>query len=521
MDRPKRSNYRVDYRRYHLSGDLDKTLQGKVGAAIDQFEEANITNTCEMSQAVIPEDATTAQLQEILGKNREASSLMESQLEQLRIRNEIEAEALKAQQWEKAMICLKTAREKMAEAHEKQLAEIQKMSEESIADANSVASGWLKKHLEDLNKNPTSYTTSEDEKRKLEEERKQEEEKAKKVEQLEQQQAEIQKKLAELKGTPTPPSTGDRGPTSNILSDLLAGAQPTNSQELLMQQLRTALTGKKEEDPNKALLKALVNAQNRTGDPSGVNTLKPELMGKLLSDNHTSMEEWLAGLNRQEEGEFEISHTKCEQEGECKHGKVKSGMLDRATSSVAHKQIWPQKNLGEDWAEDEVDYKHIKFEHLVAGETRTIEMCTEPAQILGRLKLLRRIAYLKLRGFEWHLLRRMYAAILSSIETREYAWDSNFDRFETILYRRVMGDNSNPHNRNTMESRGDTQGRKRFCRDYNKPEGCQKSSPHVVWMGSGQGATKRMVHHVCAACLIKDKQAREHPEGHPDCPHKD
>ena len=160
----------------------------------------------------------------------------------------------------------------------------------------------------------------------------------------------------------------------------------------------------------------------------------------------------------------------------------------------------------------------MKFEHLVAGETRTIETCTDPAQILGRLRLLHRIAYLKLRGYEWQLIRKMYAAILTSIETKEYSWESNFDRFETILYRRTWGDSRTHHEKHPDR---EPTCRKRFYRDYNKPEGCPKNSPHSTWFGSGPSAVKRTVHHLCAACLIRDKQQREHPEGHPDCPHKD
>ena len=162
--------------------------------------------------------------------------------------------------------------------------------------------------------------------------------------------------------------------------------------------------------------------------------------------------------------------------------------------------------------------KQIKFEHLVAGATRTIETCTDPAEILGRLRLLRRMAYLKLRGYDWMHIRKMYAAILTSIETKEYSWESNFDRFETILYRRVVMDNKPYHG----EARPppEREGRKRFCRDYNK-EGCPKNSPHPVWIGNGPAAVKRLVYHYCAACLIRDKQQREHPEGHQDCPHKD
>ena len=198
--------------------------------------------------------------------------------------------------------------------------------------------------------------------------------------------------------------------------------------------------------------------------------------------------------------------------------RIKSGMLEKAVNNICRKEVCPQQNLGEDWAEDQVEFKQIRFEHLVTGESRTIETCMEPAQILGRLRLLRRIAYLKLRGFEWYMLRRMYAAILSSIETGEYSWESNFDRFETILYKKSMTENKQASNE--RGDKGDPS-RRRYCRDYNRPEGCTKNSPHIVWSGSGSSAIKKMVYHYCALCLIRDKACKEHPEGHPECPHRD
>ena len=159
---------------------------------------------------------------------------------------------------------------------------------------------------------------------------------------------------------------------------------------------------------------------------------------------------------------------------------------------------------------------------MIAGETRTIETCTDPVEILGRLRLLRRIAYLKLKGYEWHLLRKMFAAILTSIETKEYSWESYFDHFETILYRRMWADyKGHGGGERHPEKYKDMGGRKRFCRDYNRPEGCPKNSPHTGWIGNGPSAVKRTVYHLCAACLIRDWQQREHPEGSPDCPHKD
>ena len=106
------------------------------------------------------------------------------------------------------------------------------------------------------------------------------------------------------------------------------------------------------------------------------------------------MAEWLTSLNRQEESGSDVNRlinrleeeTECK--GECRHVK-KSGMLDKSTMNIRHKEVWPQKNLGEDWAEEEIEFKQLRFEHLVAEETRTIEMCIDPAQILGRLHLLR------------------------------------------------------------------------------------------------------------------------------------
>ena len=93
----------------------------------------------------------------------------------------------------------------------------------------------------------------------------------------------------------------------------------------------------------------------------------------------------------------------------------------------------------------------------------------------------------------------MYAAILSSIETREYSWKSNFDRFESILYRKVLADRGVEHKEHRNQ-----EGRKRFCRDYNEPEGCPKSSPHSVWFGSGPSATRKMVYHCCVQHALSE-----------------
>ena len=89
----------------------------------------------------------------------------------------------------------------------------------------------------------------------------------------------------------------------------------------------------------------------------------------------------------------------------------------------------------------------------------------------------------------------MYAAILTSIETKEYSWESNFDWFESILYRRMAMEPRQPHIENKNKEQGS---RKRYCKDYNLPEGCPKNSPHIAWFGQGPSTIKRTVYHFCA-----------------------
>ena len=131
------------------------------------------------------------------------------------------------------------------------------------------------------------------------------------------------------------------------------------------------------------------------------------------------------------------------------------------------------------------------------------------------------MAYAKLRGYEWPLIRKMYAAILRSIETKENTWESNFDRYETILYKRppVRRDDRNDRSQSNNATSGNSS-KKWFCRDWNKGN-CSKTSPHKSWFGTGSNAIQRTVLHMCAVCYMKDKVQREHPESHDSCPHQE
>ena len=504
MERPPRrqASKVANYRRYHLSGDLDKVVQGIVSDQVSRLEHND-----NMAEPMIAEEENqNKELTEAVQAQRDRSARLQLQVENMKLRNEIEAQQLQQEEWEAALQQLKEAKEKRREEHAANLNKMRDMTKEA-PPANQAVS-WLQNELQGPGKDnrPQEPEVTQEER-----------EKALLLAELRKQQEQLQKQINDLTGDTAARGVdhSDRAKTQNT------GCYGT-SQDDLLTKLKAALGPKETNstDHNRLLLKALTNGQNRIPGISGTSTLNPDILDRLSSQREFSMAEWLASLNKQEEGEFDISKFlnrdddhDCRQQ-DCKHSKIRSGMLDKSTTNIRRKEVWPQKNLGEDWAEEEIEFKQLKFEHLVAGETRTIETCAEPAQILGRLRLLRRMAYLKLRGMDWQLIRKMYAAILSSIETGEYSWESNFDRFESILYRKAMTERPMEKEHKPQE------GRKRYCRDYNKAEGCPMNSPHLVSFGKGPTAIKRMVYHCCAPCLARDKVLREHPEGHPECPHR-
>ena len=292
------------------------------------------------------------------------------------------------------------------------------------------------------------------------------------------------------------------------------------TQESLIQHLKLALAGTdkaegSEKDTQRELLRAFLTNSNKTEAAGGVTTLKPEILKRITGEPEKfSMVEWLARRNK-----MECCDKWCERESDlgdemqCKH-KKKSGIHDKSTSNIVTKEIWPQKNLLEDWADEEIDFKNLTFDQFVAGETKTIEDCTEPAQIMGRMYLLRQMAYAKMRGYEWSLIRKMYAAILRGVETKEVRWGDSLERYEKILYRRPPPSKAVSNINHRLE-KGDREDKKKwFCRDYNR-DGCHKTSPHKAWFGTGTNAVQRQVIHMCAVCYLKDKNVKEHSENSP------
>ena len=489
--RPRREVSKVlDYKSFHRTGEDT----GKVAAAIKKIETPNKSK--QQQQPPTPSKMSSLdKLREELEKQKALTQKAQEELEEAKLQSQLEAEKRKQAEIEatKSQINLKTI-------------EANQSLEDSLKDSTLDKDATIKMLQEKIMQLSMPKEQTEQEKK--------QQQAADQLRQLMQQQQELARAAKEaVKECDSTPEI------QQMLQSLQATeAQPPagSDQNNLMEQLMSMMRGKKQESPldkQKEILQHFLTEANKVTTTGGATTLKPELLKRITGESDKfNIGEWLAKLSSRS-----IDESKCENCNEdCKQHK-KSGMLDKATTSIQIKQTWPQKNLTEDWADEEIEFKHLQFEHMVAGEMRTIQTCTEPAQIIGRMSLLKRMAYAKLRGYEWHLIRKMYAAILRSIEAREHTWESNFDRFEAILYRRPP---QRREDKNTSGLKEVNNNKKWFCRDWNKGN-CTKSAPHKSWFGTGTNAVSRTVLHMCATCYMKDKVQKDHPENHETCPHKE
>ena len=297
MDRPKRAATKVtDFHRYHLSGNLNEELQGRVDSRVTQFEMAQ----------------SAEELKKQLEEEKENSRRLQEDVELMKLQNELEAERMAQKQWHTAKEQLWEAREHAEQEHLKAMAQIKERAEGAKEGTSVKVLEWLNSQVAGLGLPATPIGEQEE---KARQQREQD------IQELVKQQEEISKKLSLLRG-----GSGEPNQTPST--------SPREPQDMLLQQLRTALTSKQDEDPNKALLRALITTQNKSSGEGGTTTLKPHIISGLASEGSNNMAEWLAGLNKQEEGESELSKLLNMGEGDQKGGKVKSGILDRATTNI-------------------------------------------------------------------------------------------------------------------------------------------------------------------------------------------
>ena len=129
MDRPKwtAASKVTDFRKYHLSGDLDQQLEGLVDHRISQFEMA-----------------MAEELRQWLEDEKENSKKLEADTKIMHIQNELELEKLKQQQWKVVLDKLKEAREQAAQEHDKCMQQMQELAEAPRGTLPNSSLEWFK-----------------------------------------------------------------------------------------------------------------------------------------------------------------------------------------------------------------------------------------------------------------------------------------------------------------------------------------------------------------------------------------
>ena len=208
MERLRRDASKItNYRTFHLSGGLDTQLKGKVGRAISHIKD--MSNQSKLEQ----------QLQEQI----EANKKLEEQAAEMRIRNEMEEQQCKAKALELSITHMKEARDAALAAHQKNMAELDRIAEEARNKTEIEAQAWLEEQVKMLKTNFRPNNPVE------EAWKKEEEEKEKKIKELGEQ----------LQLTGEQPSPIKEEP---------------QTQQVLIQQLKAALDSKSNTDPQQDIL---------------------------------------------------------------------------------------------------------------------------------------------------------------------------------------------------------------------------------------------------------------------------
>ena len=108
-------------------------------------------------------------------------------------------------------------------------------------------------------------------------------------------------------------------------------------------------------------------------------------------------------------------------------------------------------------------------------------------------------------------------AVVRAIEEGESSWSSNFQLLEVL----VMGDQPKAAHKSSkpvFEAHVEPKEGKvvLFCKKYQSDE-CHAELKNNAHWGT-LGGKSRLIHHVCATCLLKHKKSEHHPEKTPDCP---
>ena len=236
---------------------------------------------------------------------------------------------------------------------------------------------------------------------------------------------------------------------------------------------------------------------------SGVN-VSAQAMGRLSQFMRGNLGH-VAG-DRESDDESSVSQSQVKLKN-----KVQLGMVAKQVDNIKSQEVWPHYNLTFGFVTARVQFHQISFDQYVVGEMKTIMNSKDPIEIRGQLALMSRLGYLKHRGYVWPNLRTLYAANVNSIERHEDTWASDWRYIEDM----VLEPPERKGEKGAQKGGVAKSSEQWYCRNYNRPEGCDLQSPHEAQVGR----RRRRVKHFCAKCYLEGGQAREHSEMDAECLH--
>ena len=190
-------------------------------------------------------------------------------------------------------------------------------------------------------------------------------------------------------------------------------------------------------------------------------------------------------MDRETDGESEImsisSKSCCSSVNSRRitHHNVKSGFLEKPCSNVLIRHKWPHMNQDPRYVTEFLSFNELNFCQFVGRECCTILHTESHEEVVGRLRILSKIAYLYNQCNDWDRARSTYFAIIGSIEEDEATWTSSFGHYDLMCpatFSEKKGEKRGESRQNNPRSRM-VQKKEFFCKDYQKMECTQ--SPHT------------------------------------------
>ena len=186
------------------------------------------------------------------------------------------------------------------------------------------------------------------------------------------------------------------------------------------------------------------------------------------------------------------------EKGDTNRQNLRSGFLDKPRSIVVQKLRWPHMNQNPRYVTEPLTFNQLSFAQFIGGEAHTILKTLHADEMVGRLKVMSKVAYLLEQCKSGEKARAVYFVILSSIEEGEATWMSSFAHFDLMCcpvindrptYEKSEAKMLNPFKQRTLPKHD------LYCREFQKGD-CQQQPPHRAWIKNGYD----MVDHFCQYC---------------------